>query len=45
MSSLQPALTIGVLAKQAGCNVPTIRYQEEIGLLPKAARRASGASR
>ena len=42
MSSLQPALTIGVLAEQAGCNVPTIRYYEEIGLLPKAVRRASG---
>jgi|SRR5690348_2900071 len=42
MSSLQSALTIGALAEQAGCNVPTVRYYEEIGLLPKAARRASG---
>ena len=42
MSSLQPTLTIGVLAGQAGCNVPTVRYYEEIGLLPKAVRRASG---
>ena len=42
MSSLQQALTIGVLAEQAGCNVPTVRYYEEIGLLPKAVRRASG---
>jgi MerR family transcriptional regulator, copper efflux regulator len=42
MSSLQPTLTIGVLAEQAGCNVPTVRYYEEIGLLPKAVRRASG---
>jgi MerR family transcriptional regulator, copper efflux regulator len=42
MSSLQSALTIGALAEQAGCNVPTVRYYEEIGLLPKAVRRASG---
>jgi DNA-binding transcriptional MerR regulator len=42
MSSLQPALTIGALAEQAGCNVPTVRYYEEIGLLPKAVRRANG---
>jgi DNA-binding transcriptional MerR regulator len=42
MHSLQPALTIGVLAEQAGCNVPTVRYYEEIGLLPKAVRRSSG---
>src|SRR5206468_1416645 len=42
MSLPPPALTIGALAEQAGCNVPTIRYYEEIGLLPKAVRRASG---
>lgn len=35
-------LTIGALAAQTGCTVPTIRYYEEIGLLPAAARRASG---
>jgi MerR family transcriptional regulator, copper efflux regulator len=31
-------LGIGTLAKAAGCTVPTIRYYEEIGLLPKAHR-------
>jgi DNA-binding transcriptional MerR regulator len=28
--------TIGKLAKAAGVNTPTIRYYEEIGLLPQA---------
>ena len=35
-------LTIGALADQTGCNVPTIRYYEEIGLLPPARRRPGG---
>ena len=30
------------MAERTGCNVPTIRYYEEIGLLPRAARKASG---
>jgi Cd(II)/Pb(II)-responsive transcriptional regulator len=34
------ALTIGVLARQAGCQVETIRYYEREGLLPKAPRSA-----
>lgn len=34
-------LSIGTVAKQAGCTVPTIRYYEEIGLLPPAARTDS----
>jgi MerR family copper efflux transcriptional regulator len=34
--------TIGKLAKAAGVNTPTIRYYEEIGLLPEADRTASG---
>lgn len=38
----QPQLTIGALASQASTNVPTIRYYEEIGLLPKAERAANG---
>jgi DNA-binding transcriptional MerR regulator len=42
VSSVAGALTIGALAEQAGCNVPTVRYYEEIGLIPKAARRSSG---
>ena len=35
-------LTIGALAAQTGCNVATIRYYEEIGLLPKASRGPGG---
>lgn len=35
-------LTIGILAKRTGCSVPTIRYYEEIGLLPSAKRRQNG---
>lgn len=37
-----PVLTIGQLAKAAGVTTPTIRYYEEIGLLPKAGRSAAG---
>lgn len=37
-----PGLTIGALASQTSTNVPTIRYYEEIGLLPKAERAANG---
>ena len=33
-------LTIGKLGKSAGVKVPTIRYYEEIGLLPEAERSA-----
>ena len=33
-------LTIGKLSKTAGVKVPTIRYYEEIGLLPEAERSA-----
>jgi len=32
-------LTIGKLGAQAGVKVPTIRYYEQIGLLPEADRR------
>lgn len=35
-------LSIGQLAKAAGVTTPTIRYYEEIGLLPKAGRSAAG---
>src|SRR6185503_4673269 len=35
-------LRIGDLARKTGCSVPTIRYYEEVGLLPRAARRTSG---
>lgn len=36
------SLSIGVVAKQTGCTVPTIRYYEDIGLLPPAARTDAG---
>ena len=42
MSSRSRALSIGALAKAASVSTPTIRYYEEIGLLPKAGRSASG---
>jgi DNA-binding transcriptional MerR regulator len=29
-------LKIGALARKTGTNAPTIRYYEEIGLLPRA---------
>lgn len=35
-------LTIGKLARAAGVTTPTIRYYEEIGLLPAADRSESG---
>jgi DNA-binding transcriptional MerR regulator len=35
-------LSIGIVARRAGATVPTIRYYEEIGLLPPAARTAAG---
>jgi hypothetical protein len=45
MPSPLSALTIGALAEQAGCNVPTVRDCEEISLLPKgsASRKRSSA--
>ncbi len=36
--------TIGQLARETGCKVPTIRYYEQIGLLP-APRRSAGNQR
>ena len=35
-------LKIGALAKRTSTNGPTIRYYEEIGLLPQADRQAGG---
>jgi DNA-binding transcriptional MerR regulator len=35
-------LKIGSLANRTGTNVPTIRYYEEIGLLPRAGRQSGG---
>lgn len=35
-------LSIGFVARQTGCTVPTIRYYEEIGLLPPTGRTEAG---
>lgn len=35
-------LTIGELAARGGCSVPTIRYYEEVGLLPQPDRKPGG---
>jgi DNA-binding transcriptional MerR regulator len=40
-----PALRIGDLAKLAGTTPRTIRYYEEVGLLPEASERPSGQHR
>jgi len=37
MSAVLP-ISIGAASKQTGCSVPTIRYYEEVGLLPAAPR-------
>jgi DNA-binding transcriptional MerR regulator len=37
-----PSLKIGNLAERTGTSAPTIRYYEEIGLLPAADRQAGG---
>jgi DNA-binding transcriptional MerR regulator len=37
-----PDLKIGELARRTGTNAPTVRYYEQIGLLPPAGRRDSG---
>ena len=39
---LQDRLTIGRLAKAAGVGIDTVRFYERAGLLPQAARTASG---
>jgi len=35
-------MRIGTLAQRTGTNVPTIRYYESVGLLPRAARQEGG---
>ncbi len=39
---LSNGMTIGRLASETRCSVPTIRYYEEIGLMPRAARGRGG---
>ena len=41
-ANMRNELAIGALAERTGCSVPTIRYYEEIGLIPAARRRPSG---
>ena len=38
MRKLPKSFSIGVLSKHSGCKIPTIRYYEELGLMPKAYR-------
>lgn len=39
---MNATISIGVVAQQTGCTVPTIRYYEEIGLLPTGPRTEAG---
>lgn len=39
---MNAAISIGVLAQKTACTVPTIRYYEEIGLLPTGPRTEAG---
>jgi MerR family transcriptional regulator, repressor of the yfmOP operon len=45
MSAVEPNLRIGEVAKLVGTTPRTIRYYEEIGLLPEAPARPSGQHR
>lgn len=40
--SMSARLSIGLVARRTGATVPTVRYYEEIGLLPAASRTPSG---
>lgn len=42
MNTQTASMTIGVVARQVGVAIDTIRYYEREGLLPEPARRASG---
>lgn len=39
---MQETLSIGELARRTGCQVVTIRYYEQVGLLPEPARTSGG---
>lgn len=41
-AGMNARLTIGLVARRTGSTVPTIRYYEEIGLLPPASRTEAG---
>lgn len=38
----ESGLAIGQIAREAGCGAASIRYYEQIGLLPRAGRRSGG---
>jgi len=40
-----PGLKIGELAERTGTNTPTVRYYEDIGLLPRPDRQAGNQRR
>ena len=40
-----PHMPIGVLARESGCKVETIRYYERIGILPEPPRNSGGQRR
>lgn len=40
--SEQAPLSRGAVARQAGCNIETLRYYEQVGLLPAPPRSAGG---
>ena len=42
MNASSDGLSIGILSKQTGCKIETIRYYEKAGLLPVPARTLSG---
>ena len=45
MNASSDGLSIGILSKQTGCNIETIRYYEKAGLLPSPARSPAGYRR
>jgi len=45
MNASSDGLSIGILSKQTGCNIETIRYYEKAGLLPIPARSPAGYRR
>jgi MerR family copper efflux transcriptional regulator len=42
MDGMSANLSIGLVARRTGATVPTVRYYEEIGLLPPAKRTEAG---
>jgi len=42
MAGMSANLSIGLVARRTGATVPTVRYYEEIGLLPAAKRTDAG---